>query len=278
MLWCHLQSSADVVKDELAGVIRGGLVQRLVFPVVEQKVVAHATSDVCMFDSRHLSHSTIDVEQWAVVTTQVGANLRVDARWASALVAGFLVFAFHAIHICRRSSEVREVSPEIGQVCDSLYFAKYAFLGAADDELALMCRDGAEGTSAETTAMHVHGEAYHVVGGYAFAFVFGMWHPCVGEVEAVVDFLGGHRGKGWIDDYPLVAGLLDESLCLITIALFFDESEVLCMDPRIGEAFFEGMEDDVIRADASGDFFCGGVEGDSLGDGEGSANGGGFAK
>ena len=58
----HLQPSADMVEDEFAGIVCGGPVQGLVLPVVEKEVVAYATADVCVFDSRDLSHSSVDVE------------------------------------------------------------------------------------------------------------------------------------------------------------------------------------------------------------------------
>ena len=59
--------------------------------------------------------------------------------------------------------------------------------------------------------MKVDAELYHVVGRYAFAFVFWMRQACVGQVEAAVQFLGSERRVGRIHHYPLVSCLLQEA-------------------------------------------------------------------
>ena len=68
-----------------------------------------------------------------------------------------------------------------------------------------MSRDGAEGTTAKTATVDVYGEFYHLVGGNAFALIFGVWQTRVGQVERVVDLLGGHRWIGWVDYDELIA-------------------------------------------------------------------------
>ena len=118
---------------------------------------------------------------------------------------------------------------EIGHVGNGFYFVQDALLGAADHELALMCRDGAESTAAETAAVHVDRKTDHLIGGDAFPFVFRVWQACVGQVERTIDFLGRHRRVGRVDNHPVSTCLLDQSLSFETIALLLDVVEVLCM-------------------------------------------------
>ena len=54
------------------------------------------------------------------------------------------------------------------------YLAQNALLRTTGDELALMGRDGAEGTSAKTAAMDVDAELNHVVSRNALTLVFRM--------------------------------------------------------------------------------------------------------
>lgn len=54
------------------------------------------------------------------------------------------------------------------------YLLQDAFLAAADDEFALMCRDRTKGASAKASAMDVDRELNHVVGRDAFVLIFGV--------------------------------------------------------------------------------------------------------
>ena len=74
-----------------------------------------------------------------------------------------------------------------------------------------MCRDGAEGTAAETAAMDVHRELYHLVCRYALALVLGVRQARVGQVEGGVELLGGHGRVGRIDHYGVVAHVLQQT-------------------------------------------------------------------
>ena len=65
---------------------------------------------------------------------------------------------------------------------------------------ALVSGYGTEGASSEASSVEAYGEANHVIGGYVFSFVFGVWQSLIGEVEGCVEFLGRHGRVGRIDD------------------------------------------------------------------------------
>ena len=95
--------------------------------------------------------------------------------------------------------------------------------------------------------------------------VFGVGETRVGEVEGVVE-LGRCHGWEWrIHDDPLRARLLDEALCLEAVALFLDVVEVLSVVAWLAQAVLEGVQDDVVLANATGDVGRGGVGNDGLG-------------
>ena len=73
---------------------------------------------------------------------------------------------------------------------------------AAGDELALMGGDGAEGAAAKASPMDVDAELNHVIGRDVLALVLRMGLASVGEVETGIEFSGGHRGVGRVDDNP----------------------------------------------------------------------------
>ena len=104
-----------------------------------------------------------------MVSIQVGAYLRVYARWSFAAFAGIGVAPMHAIHVGRRSSKVAQVTFEIRHINDLLHFFQDVFLRTACDELALMSGDGTEGTASETATMDVDRMFDHVVGRNALA-------------------------------------------------------------------------------------------------------------
>ena len=179
----HFEAAADVAGDEFARILAGTLVHLRILALVEQQVVAHTTSDERLLDARQGVHGVVDVEQGPVVGVQVGAYLGMDARGALALLAQFLVGAVHAIHVGTRSAQITQIALEVGQLHDGLHFLQDAFLASAYDELALVGGDGAEGATAETSAVDVDGVLDHVVGGDALALVFGVGQACVGQVE-----------------------------------------------------------------------------------------------
>ena len=112
---------------------------------------------------------------------QVGAYLGVDARRAFAFPADGLIPSLHAVHIGRRASQIAQITLEVWQLRDGFHLFQNALLAAAYDEFALVCGDGAEGTSSETSAMQVDGELYHVVCRNTFSLVFGWGRRVYGK-------------------------------------------------------------------------------------------------
>ncbi len=92
-----------------------------------------------------------------------------------------------------------------GSCHDGFYFFQDTFLAAADDELSLMCGDGAECTTAKASPMDIDGELNHVICRYALSFVFGVRKACIGQVERTVNFFLTHRGVWRIDYYDFVS-------------------------------------------------------------------------
>ena len=135
-----------------------------------------------------------------MVGVQVRTNLRIDARGTLALLAGIEVAPMHAVHVGRRTAKVAEIAFESIHLYDLLDLAKYAFLGTARDELALMGRDGTEGTTAKTAAMDIDAELNHLVGWNTLALIFNMRYARIGQVERGIKFFGSHGRIGRIDD------------------------------------------------------------------------------
>ena len=52
MFRCHLQPSADMTGDELAGILHGGLVACLVLAAMQDEVVANPAADETFLDTR----------------------------------------------------------------------------------------------------------------------------------------------------------------------------------------------------------------------------------
>ena len=121
-----------------------------------------------------------------------------------------------------------------------------------------MCRDGAEGTATEASAMKTYAVANHFVGRNALACILGMGHACVGKVERVVQLFRSHRRIGWGDYDVLFANLLDECLGVQLIAFLLDVPEVLGLFLWVGKTFFVRIKS-VRRAKgqgAGGDRYC----------------------
>ena len=79
VLWCYLQSSADMFCDKLACVLTCCLVALLVFALVQQQVVTHTTSYEALLYLWKGVNGMIDVEKFAVVGDEVRTNLWVYA-------------------------------------------------------------------------------------------------------------------------------------------------------------------------------------------------------
>ena len=168
MLGGHLEAAADVAGDELAGV---GF---LVGTGQEEQVVADAAADEAFLDAGHGVDGAVEVEEEPVVGVEVTAGGGMEARGATAALAEGAVAAAHAVHVGRGSAEVAEVALEVGHLRHGTHLAQDALLAAADNLLALVGGDGAEGAAAEAAAVDGDGVAYHLVGWDALVLVAGM--------------------------------------------------------------------------------------------------------
>ena len=63
MLGSHLQTSANMVFNEFAGIFHRSLVRFLVFAVMQQQIVAHTTADETLLDTRQGVYSPIYLQQ-----------------------------------------------------------------------------------------------------------------------------------------------------------------------------------------------------------------------
>ena len=238
VLGSHLEPSADVAGNEFAGILAGMAVDGFVAVVVQQQVVAHAAAYERLLDAGQGIDRSVEVEQGLVVGVQVGADGRVDARGAAALLAEVEVASVHAVHVGAGASQVAQVAFEVGHLGDGLHLLQDAFAAAAHDELALVCRYGAEGTAAEAPAVDVDGKLYHVVGRNALPLVLGVRHAGVGQVEGVVE-LGLREGRvGRIHHHGLLAYLLQDACGSIAVAFLLDVAEVGRLLLFILQAFF----------------------------------------
>lgn len=89
-----------------------------------------------------------------------------------------------------------------------------------------MCRNGAECTTAEASAVHVDGMPDHLIGGNPFSVVAGMWHSGVGQVERLIHFRLCHWRIHGVDLYRHIACGLPNGVAVPTVGLYFDMLEV----------------------------------------------------
>ena len=79
MFGSHFEASADVLRDEFAGVFFCSSVEGFVFPVVQEHIVSDTAADEAFLDAGQRIDTPIDVEQRPVVAVQVRADGRMDA-------------------------------------------------------------------------------------------------------------------------------------------------------------------------------------------------------
>ena len=181
-----------------------------------------------------------------MVVIEVGAHLRMQARRTAAFAAQLPVAAAHAVHVGRRRSDVRKVTPEIGHAGHPLYFAKDGFFAARSDELALVGRYGAEGAAAETTPVDIDRVLDHLPGrNVATTPVAGVRRPLVRQIERMIQLLGRKRRVGRRDDRIAVADTFDERFVRFhQVAQGFDAGEVLPKGPFVAHALLVGVQAD----------------------------------
>jgi len=205
VLRCHLQSSAYMTGDKLPCVFLGRTVGLLVLAAVEKQVIAHTAAYEAALDARHGVYGVVDVEQSTVIGVEVRTDLRMDTTGTTAFLTSIEVAAVHTIHIGRGSAEVGEVALEVGHRDHLTNLFHNTLFRSAGDKLALMGRDGAEGATAEASAMDVHRVLNHVVGRNALTLVLRVRLTSIRQVEGSVELLGGHRRIWRIHDHITVA-------------------------------------------------------------------------
>ena len=237
MLGSHFKPTAHMARDELARVAAGSLIAFLVLAVMEEQVVAHAGTNEALLYLGQRIHGMIDIEQSTVVGIEVLTNLRIDARGPFAMLAGFLVASAHAIHVCRRTAKIAQIALEARHSHHFLHLPKDALLTSASDELTLMGGDGTEGTTAETTAMDVHGEFYHLIGRYRLPPVLRMGHACIRQIEGGIELFGGERGIGRVHHGIYIVHRLKQSPGVHLVGFLLYITEVLCLRLLVVQAF-----------------------------------------
>ena len=216
--------------------------------VVEQ-VVTDAAADKGLLDALHGSDLFVQSQQRPVVVVQVWAHLRVQARRTAAPAAQFLVAAAHAVHVGRRCTDVREVTPEAGHRGDSPHLVEDRALAARVDEFALVSRYGAERTAAEASPVDVDRVLDHLPRrDVSFAVIARVRCPFVRQVERVVELFGRERRVGRRDDHVAVADGLDQRRCRFhQVALCLDDREILPESPIVARTLLVGVQPDRLR-------------------------------
>ena len=102
MLGCHFKSAAYMFEDEFSCVF------------VVEEVKPYAATHECFFDVWELVDGSVNVKNRTKISVEIFANGWLQAGGSFAFVANVFVFSFDSIHIGRWSSEVGDVSFEIG--------------------------------------------------------------------------------------------------------------------------------------------------------------------
>src|SRR3712207_3906862 len=247
MFGSHFQTSAYVAGNQLARVFGCAAVRFGIFTLMKQQVVTHAASDERLLDSRQSVYRLVDIEQRTVVGIQVRTNLRMYARRTLALPAYGFVASFHAVHVGRRTSQIAQVTFEVGQLCHFPHLFQDRLFAAAHNKLALMGGDGTESAPAEASAMDVDGELDHVVCRNPFAFVFGMGQTRIRQVERTVELFLAHGRVGRIHHDDAVAHRLRDARRAVFVRLLFDVPEVGRLFLLVRQTFFVRIEPDIAR-------------------------------
>ena len=86
---------------QLLSIFHRGIVHFLVFALMEQQVVAYATSNKAFLYLRQSVYSTIYFDEFRVVGIEVWAYFGIDTRRPLAHFARLFVAPSHAIHVGR---------------------------------------------------------------------------------------------------------------------------------------------------------------------------------
>ena len=106
MFRSHFQASTYMTCYQLPSVFRCTLVYFRILALVQQQIISDTASDKTLFNLRERIDSMINIQQRAMIGIQVRTYLRMDTRRAFAPAAHTFVTSVHAIHVCRRSSQI----------------------------------------------------------------------------------------------------------------------------------------------------------------------------
>ena len=149
-----LEVAADMVLGEVLEI----------FGVSPGEVHPHAAGDehpLHALDFPSLPHHLLDR---AMIGAEQFADGRMDAGEPAAPGLDFRSGASHLIHVGRRAADVGDGSLETGLRGEQLDLADDRVFGAALDDPALVGRDRAEGTAAETAAHDLHARLHDLEG------------------------------------------------------------------------------------------------------------------
>ena len=237
MLGGNLQSARSVVQDKCPEVRLGALVHEAVLR--EEEVITDSAADIAVPDALCGVYLPVEFHEAGVVAVKVGAALGEQAAAALALVAKVRILPVHAVHVCRRSAHVGNVSCKIRKIVQFPYLLEYGFFAPGRYELSLMRRYGAEITSTETAPVRVHAELYHIVGRNPLPLVTGMRQLCERQVPEGVHLLRGSRGKRRIDLDVTISHRLNYRIRMSHVRMRLNPVEILCKCPLGLLALFE---------------------------------------
>lgn len=96
-----------------------------------------------------------------------------------------------------------------------------------------MSRNSTESTASKTALVNVHREFNHFISWDSFTFIFKMGYTCIRQIVISINLVRGECGVRRIDNSILLTYLLNESLCMYLIRLFFNMLKVFCLSPFV---------------------------------------------
>ena len=149
MLRRHFKSPADVVQHYMAEIIPASV-------LLGEEVAAYAAAYIYMLDAGQGCDLAVKVDERTMVGLEVSAEGGHRATIARTTAAEVGVLPFHAPHVGRWAAEVGDDTVEVVALHDGLHLAEDGGLAATGYLLALVRRNGAEGTTAKASTVDVH--------------------------------------------------------------------------------------------------------------------------
>ena len=202
----RLQMTADVMRRQFFDELRRQV----------REVGSDSGRDVNALDAVGFARFLHQRTNRGMIGVEVRAKGRAKAGRADATFAKFAVFPGHSAHIRRRRAQVGddEIAPGfLGERPDFLQNRRFA---PVLDKFALVRRDRAEGTAAETTAMALNRRANDVDRRNQLR-VRRVWFAGERQVVNGVHLFRRQRETRRVDDDRFVAVFLNENLCAVRI-------------------------------------------------------------